>query len=993
MPPPSQPARGYAEWNRLLVDHFFTRAKSGCVVRLAIDEDLLRELGGEKDDLVLAALEAAESASSETILDFALELCRSWESSVSEKIDAVPPFVAVLALLVLAVNHGGKDWIAHNYFDRLHDMLGKPAKRIDKLHSAEILWRELERWSAQTLHGIRGAFRTDYRGAQRFVGIARRQLLLAPRERHAIEKAFSAAGLTPDSEPSGRRLHAAVHHATGLLTRTTGLLDSWPKEAEARELLDEIRVHLETWDPKQSTDSLGVDTLSVPIRLVVRSRGARLVDARFEAEVVDGVTNIDRLITCSQLPSAFSSESLDFELRSGESPTGRSVLVDRTNDTGWANDFPWLDRVEFEIEGLNVRLCRDPKTHIVLGHASTPALLEEKELADLIEGQSYLLIAAESSSESTPKFAEELLGEWQPLPLGSGLRYRRFKAAGVGPEVGAGARILTVGGIASGRGRQAFLRFALPEFVIEPGSASIDDLVVRLSAWDDQGRAVASDFVALAPAEEREIDADSSLLSDLGHLRVGSLALAGSARSFELRVTAGDELELVKRLFVDDVPTSRAAVSPADRDAFGERCDDPATAVFQGLEVASDADASLDALPVARLPIEPEDAQFADADAQRVMQLMRVRHRLSWQEAKRLLPRCMSSTSELSFDSGQVLREVQALHSIGVLELEEEPGGGLSRLVGLSPEIALLPRLANRGEKPGLGVWEQYQAVLVGCWLPSELDTLRKSTGRRAGVELVEVHRHGGGSLTPSLRLLLATGGRAIERLRDVAERVGVPIAAEPPLAVQIASSLEAIDHLCDSDRWEPGAPSAAYFTRYFDPHRIGVFDSDESIGDRYLLAECRRPKERVWTFFVVDRDRGRRLQIADRQLARWFVRKQAVPYAVLPAVDENIIVPVELRFPRILERLFSLSSGHCPAVKRYEPGKSPFLTSEARSKFAIPAPPAESLDWQAVRPYPNGSFFLYRQAYGSAAWPRGRGAPLLGISASSITGFALEDA
>ena len=101
----------YRAWNRQLVDHYFNPSKHGREVRLSLDEETLSDLGGDRDDLVLAVLVEAEDRECKIIQDLGLYLYACWINETNDtdvgRGETPPPFVAVLALYVMAVNYGG----------------------------------------------------------------------------------------------------------------------------------------------------------------------------------------------------------------------------------------------------------------------------------------------------------------------------------------------------------------------------------------------------------------------------------------------------------------------------------------------------------------------------------------------------------------------------------------------------------------------------------------------------------------------------------------------------------------------------------------------------------------------------------------------------------------------------------------------------------------------------------------------------------------------
>jgi len=224
----------YLEWNNRIVGEFFNTNHRGRSVHLSIDSEMLLEIGGQKDDLVLAVLEEAESSKCRTILKLGKYLLKQWQHDVEkwEEEDslekhlktAIPPFVAVLSVFVLAVNHLGERFIAHAYYKRLHALLGDPSQRISSLKESESLWVELEKWSLVQNRGRLGVFRVESIGGHDWIGIPRRQILIAKREIPALVGAFIEANFAPESDPTDRQLHNAVRNAEGLLARSKLLL-------------------------------------------------------------------------------------------------------------------------------------------------------------------------------------------------------------------------------------------------------------------------------------------------------------------------------------------------------------------------------------------------------------------------------------------------------------------------------------------------------------------------------------------------------------------------------------------------------------------------------------------------------------------------------------------------------------------------------------------------------------------------------------------------
>jgi hypothetical protein len=231
-------------------------------------------------------------------------------------------------------------------------------------------------------------------------------------------------------------------------------------------------------------------------------------------------------------------------------------------------------------------------------------------------------------------------------------------------------------------------------------------------------------------------------------------------------------------------------------------------------------------------------------------------------------------------------------------------------------------------------------------------------------------------------------GDMVVERLQRLARQVRVAFHGRTPLACRLASVLSPIESLAERSEWRPGRPSSVYQRRFFDPRRLCVAKQQPSDGDRYQLWECR--ERSLWHHFVVDTEGDRYLEVHDRQLGRWFVRRFSMPRTPVPVSDGTLFVPSELRLPRVLERAFVLGSGHAPRLQRFMRLRSPFVDRSCSERFGIPAPPERQVDWLASRPFCTGNYCCYEGAYDTAAWTHGSRMPMLGVHAEAVTGLGL---
>jgi hypothetical protein len=427
-----------------------------------------------------------------------------------------------------------------------------------------------------------------------------------------------------------------------------------------------------------------------------------------------------------------------------------------------------------------------------------------------------------------------------------------------------------------------------------------------------------------------------------------------------------------RTLFFDWHPDPPVVADIPTRDRLGRLAQ--AEAALRGFDVLAESEQAERALPLEKKPIGSiSGAPRTDHGGLRLMHLLRSTSPLRWVRGKRLLPRCLESPAD-DLDLASV---VSVLHSLGVLEIVEGTEVGWSRLVALPPAAVLLPTLANLWS-PGKGLQQGHQALLVGCWLESELQDLEREA-RRHGVELVESASDGSCSLIPRRRLLIAEGDRAVDRISRV-----VTLQARVPGACSMLEVLAPLAQLPEADGWAPGGLSPAWRRLYFDPCTLGLIDSPPNEEDRFVFVQCALPERPGWRFFLLDRERECRLHVADRQLGRWFVRSRSCSSPV-PVSHDTLFLPVELRLPLVLERALVMSSGRVPVLSRYAPSRSPFRRSAVARRFSIPAPANSGSRSGGPGKGPTGTFIAYPGVYGTPAWPRDTSVPMISCSPERI--------
>jgi hypothetical protein len=200
----------YLEWNDLLASHFFQPASAGQPVYLFVTPELLgelgRQLGGGVGEFVAAVRGGPPGVTRSGHCQRALQIAEGWRAGRF----TYPPYIAYLALFVLAGGHEG-DFAPHAYYPRLWELLGEHSfgrpPSFDRMFE---LWDDLEQWSVQDRRGELGVFEARTVGGWVHVGLPLAQTVLTEAERHALPNIFADAGFEAGTPPSSRELKRAL---------------------------------------------------------------------------------------------------------------------------------------------------------------------------------------------------------------------------------------------------------------------------------------------------------------------------------------------------------------------------------------------------------------------------------------------------------------------------------------------------------------------------------------------------------------------------------------------------------------------------------------------------------------------------------------------------------------------------------------------------------------------------------------------------------------
>jgi hypothetical protein len=472
----------YIEWNNLIARKFFNEMMAGREVLLYVNEDTINQIGVETgadvEDFIQSVKVGPDWATKGAICNKALQSYRGWRIKNLE----YPPYIAYLALFVLAATRGG-DYDPKAYYPKLWPLLGEPGGSGTPLHFDHMaeLWEDLQKWSTEDKHEELGRFAARIRGGKVHVGRPLSQTLLSDDERNYLPLIFSEAELDPTDTPSDAVIRRVLlsYGKDGLENRTLKLLDGTQGDSieMVNALIDLVLNELVDWDGSVISYTIS-DLDHTPSQV-----GLRIC---LELNRVSGtIAPTLRLKTNRPFPD----NGLEFEY-AGQMVSCRETMPNWSTKLTNTNIRPqrpldaatvnWSTGVRFEdkenkwrahLKGTDVRL-------FLLGNREgLPGWVESQRL----ERNCEFMVACSDSrvadvqrwgTDCCEKFEEQLL---QGLPSGWAIfegRSAHESCEGVDVlTLSSLLRIRLQGGIKIGRGNR-YLKFGPPLIVIEGGDGS-----------------------------------------------------------------------------------------------------------------------------------------------------------------------------------------------------------------------------------------------------------------------------------------------------------------------------------------------------------------------------------------------------------------------------------------------------------------------------------------------------------------------------------------
>lgn len=445
----------FLTWNDTIGSRFFNPNRGGMRVFLYVTKEVVAEVGAPFDADLDNFVNAVKSGPpwitrrGRGICQQALQAMESWRDRTLE----YPPYLAYLALFVLADTIEVEGFARYSYYPGLRQILGEVPESgsypsFERMYE---LWFDLELWSNEDKGGTYGIFRADIFGKHEYVGLPKAQTILTDDERHKLPLLFAENGFDPTSPPSDRELSHLISHEAHhfLLPRTKQLLaNRGDVEGAMREvLLDAILEELHNWDGAVP-----------PIAEAVDETEASMGNLRL-AMMLDKTARTTRICLRCRSGREYPEEGL--QLSGGNI---RECLTCREDWQGWsmplcctggeadifnASCFDWREGLSLVDREHSWKTTLSKRTVRVMVSATPFGFDGFVEQSQLPQGKTFYLLAREEHEESLRTWGRDCCEGFSEIAITAGLptKWRLY-------QVG---RAITDSGI-----RDAFPHLAFP---------------------------------------------------------------------------------------------------------------------------------------------------------------------------------------------------------------------------------------------------------------------------------------------------------------------------------------------------------------------------------------------------------------------------------------------------------------------------------------------------------------------------------------------------
>ena len=460
----------YLEWNNKIAKYFFNPDKSGIRVWFSVKRELIEKIAQENntdfEDFIRAVKQGPDwvTRNQQKVCIKARDAFKDWKQKGLE----YPPYIAYLALFVLAVNHGDSEDFSENaYYGRLRDMLNENPStgQYPSFEKMPELWDDLAIWSSKVKEGLWGEFYHDIYGKHFHVGIPRYQVVLTTTDRNNLSEIFWKAGWNADSNPTEEEIIQTLKNNQNSLSQRTSRRVRKGNSDFLSVLVDRILEELTEYNEETSVEKSEESEKRGIIALCLKiDETAEQINISFRCRRKSGLPEEE-----------FTLENQNIEWRV---PFFRTNISDKIQNC----NIDWEKNLS--VKSGKYSFCYVGQKYKVF----TPA----KDVSDWISGQRYIagklfyLAVHQSLFDKVKKWGSKECDQCSVLQY-SGLpkNWHLFKIKGVNKDsIKADIPVLSIdqkprikfeGGIRLSKGNR-FFSFAPPKIVITGGTEKISKL-------------------------------------------------------------------------------------------------------------------------------------------------------------------------------------------------------------------------------------------------------------------------------------------------------------------------------------------------------------------------------------------------------------------------------------------------------------------------------------------------------------------------------------
>ncbi len=471
----------YKDWNDLIAAHFFHSAMAGKNVYLYVTQELISNLGQDKNvgfedfiNAVKTGCRAKEQSEG---------ICKDALWSMKLRFDKYPSYIGYLALFVLTAGVDG-EFATHAYYPKLRELLGEPRATGTYPNFGKMgqLWQNLEYWANEEKSGELGIFTYRNVGNRRHIGLPLAQALLSEKERRSLAYIFADANLDPMVPPEQEEIRLLVirNGRNYPLNRTLQLLKETNSNTnDVRQALLEIIIdELHDWDGYVDEDSssetgqvygslslcCGIDRVAGRADFTLRC----ITKREFPEDGLLLKSDNDQPFSCEEYGDGWSSPitTINGQRLDASGLDWLKGVQMRSPDSKWC----------FSLPASPIRIFTDGSSEGLSGFIEVRQLPVQRQFYLAVHEDCLNLLTqwGESSCQGFEKLAiaNGLPNRWHFFKVGLACSDELVKDRYPVMSFPKTLRLKLVGGIRVSRGNK-FFKFAPPKLVLQGNNASV----------------------------------------------------------------------------------------------------------------------------------------------------------------------------------------------------------------------------------------------------------------------------------------------------------------------------------------------------------------------------------------------------------------------------------------------------------------------------------------------------------------------------------------